>query len=151
MAGSWPDLIFGVLLPALVLGPLMAFGLLGALLTWTFQGQKLIASSREVLGVLVLLIALGSLGLASLATVIQQGPERIGKKPWLRWTSIVAIGAGVAAAAWALAMQLPSLAWSIQDPKNHVGLLFQIPAVVVLGGPMVVGLKYVVRLIRTSA
>ena len=149
MAGSWPDLIFGVLLPGLVLGPLMAFGLLGAVFTWTFQGQKLIPSSREVLGVLVLLIVVGSLGLASLATVIKHGPEQVGKNPLLRWTSIVAIGAAVAAAAWALAMQLPSLAWSIQDPKNYIGLLFQIPAVVVLGGPIVVGLKYFVRLVKS--
>ena len=147
-AGSWPDLIFGVLLPGLVLGPLMAFGLMGALLTWTWQGDKLIPRSRELLGVLVLLIVVGSLGLVLLATVIKLGPEQVGRKPWLRWTSAVAVGSAVAASAWALAMQLPSLAWSIQDPRNYTGLLFQLPAVLVLGGPIVVGLKYLVLLIR---
>ena len=142
--------IFGVVAPALILGPFMAFGLLGAGITFLTRRATLEPASREIMGILVLLAIAGGMGLVGLATVLRSGPEAIRARLAMRVACGIAIGTLVAAGLFALRMQVPSVAWSLGDPKNWFGLLFQVPALVLLAGPVLVGSKYLYLLVRRS-
>jgi hypothetical protein len=148
--GSRLEWLFGVVLPSVVLGPFIVFGLLGSFITLLTRSSRLEAASLEVMGVLVGLALVGALGLLALGTVLRRGSAAIRAQPVLRAFVFVALLALVLGGLYALYAQAPSLVWSFRDPKNRLGLLFQIPAVVLLLGPVLVASRYLYRLAGPS-
>jgi hypothetical protein len=125
---NWVELIFGAILPGMVLGPffLMAMFIGPIALERSDAAQAMRASAIS----LILLAIVGLLALASLACAILFGPEAVRQRPVWRW-SLVVIGM----------IAIPIGLWVIVAASGPPGPMMLINAVV-FGGPVVVGIRY---------
>ena len=122
----WIELIFGPLPPTILFGVPTVLLLVVAVRSLTEDP----ADVRGALGVTGLsTVALGSLGAFWLVALM--GPDWVNRHSWLRWSCVLlgAVGIGVTTSLWA------------QSAARYEFLFW-------LGGPIVVGMRYLLALLR---
>ncbi|HXV12758.1 MAG TPA: hypothetical protein VEC56_01000, partial [Candidatus Krumholzibacteria bacterium] len=102
--------------------------------------------SKDVMGILVAMSLAGLLALAAVAAAVFIGPERIKRNAVLRGAVVLGLLAGVAVAGYALWAQRSSIEWS--TGANAGALFVIVPGLLVLGGPIVVALRYLPALLQ---
>ena len=160
------ELVFGVVLPGLVYGPMMVLGLVSVVLHVLFQSPARPAAVMAF-WLMALLCFVGIGALAALGFVILYGPDQINRKPLLRWLVIMAGILGIIAAGcllWPMKEMVdPRLFQGVSrvTPETAHGfngttllliwLLILGANLILLCGPVVVALRYLPRLIRPTA
>jgi hypothetical protein len=133
------DLIFGVVVPGIILGPMLLLGLLGMAVTGA--SGPVPDESKGVMQSLIAMSIAGLFGIAAVAAAVLMGPERIKQRPIFRFSVVLALVAGIAVAAFALWSQRSSVAWSASASENFGALFLIVPGLLALGGPIVVALR----------
>ena len=142
------DLVWGVVLPSVVLGPFVAFGLAVIAVTGVGPAAPSRAAGHGTAMWLVAAMVSGTLHVVALRAAILARPSAVYEKPALRAAVAGVLLAGCATCGLAIAAQLPGLAWALQPGGNVFALALQIPGIALLLGPLVVGAKYLGILVR---
>lgn len=145
------DLIFGVIVPGILFGPFLMFGLLGGILTVATSDTPMQKSSLDFIGIVAVMIVAAALALTALGLTVVMGPEKVARKPWLRMGIVVSLLGGIAVAGYVLWAQRSGLQWSLGKSGKTTALWSLIPALVALAGPIVVAARYLPSLVRGSS
>ena len=129
---NWVELLFGVLLPGVTLGPFFALAaVIGPLTLATSERAR---EAAPVSIALILCALFGLLSLACLGAVILVGPAAIHRKPTWRFGALLLGSVGLAVGGWAVKA---SLSFGQAAPIGFV----------LFGAPVVVGTRYFLALI----
>ncbi len=128
---NWVELLIGVLLPGITLGPFFLFAVvLGSFtLATSVRAREAMPASMTIMAC----AGIGLLSLAGLAAVILVGPAAIRRKPVWRFGALLLGAAGLAVGGWAVVASFSF------DRATLTGL-------VLFGAPVVVGTRYVLAL-----
>jgi hypothetical protein len=140
------DVVFGLVIPGMIFGPMLLLGVVGMLVTGA--GGNVPRESQDVLGILLAMSIAAVVALAALAVAVMLGPARIKQRPLLRGAVVVGLIAGIAVAAYALWAQRSSVTWATSASANAGALVLIVPGLLALGGPMVVALRHLLALVR---
>ena len=141
------DLILGVVVPGVVLVPFLVLGLLGLAVT-LLSRRPLPPEGRALVPLFVALGAMALVFLAAMTSVLWTGPAQVRRSRWRRVVTAALLAAGVLLTLVAVLAQVPSLIWALGDARQASSLLVLIPGLLVLLGPLLVGTKYFLALVR---
>jgi hypothetical protein len=135
------ELVFGVILPGILFGPILMFALLGMLVTLATSKTPKSDSTLEFMGIVAVMIVSGASALLALAWTVLMDPETIRRRRGLRMGIVAALLGGIGVAGYVLWAQRASLAWSLGRPAREGSFWILLPGLVALAGPIVVALR----------
>ena len=142
--GRWVELVFGAIIPTIVWGGIAVIAL-GAAVAGFFGVSVSYGWVMKTVGLAALCSFLVPVvgGLVAMWFLVLYGVEQVNHRPILRWFSMLL---GIVAVLFGVCMLVESRTWFVKDlmKDSWTTVLGTISIV----GPMIVGLRYLPRLIR---